>query len=219
MIKSQIADENPSNTYEEKRKPVYLIGHRASLEELNHAKEAIEEVLHAANVEDIIIKIKQIDNPYNIENEKMDNGRQIDASGVLFNIEEKSYRDPHYGIVLTHEDLNSSYKSVNLLVGLAQRDTGAVISTYRFQEQQHKLKNEILKTQVMHEIGHVFGTPSDSREENVEDNLGLHCTNKCVMRQRRHVPDGWKELTKDRLESHPYCNDCKNDLRRYFGSL
>jgi predicted Zn-dependent protease len=68
----------------------------------------------------------------------------------------------------------------------------------------------------MHEGGHMFGLPSNKRKENVEEKLGGHCTNRCVMRQGLIVPDDWVRMTEDRIKYGPLCNQCVNEIYAFF---
>lgn len=74
---------------------------------------------------------------------------------------------------------------MNFIFGLAIRDKGAVVSTYR-------LKNtEIIVKEVIHEVGHYMG-------------LG-HCLNDCVMQFSNSL---WEALQKPST----LCSDCKRRL-------
>jgi len=79
----------------------------------------------------------------------------------------------------------------------------------------------VIKTEIAHEIGHVFGLPSNRRgEKNIENSLGPHCKNDgCCMKQGLTVPADWINYTRDRLKNngdHYYCQDCQTDLREKF---
>lgn len=87
-----------------------------------------------------------------------------------------------------------------------------------FNDLDSNQKYEVIKTETMHEIGHVLGIPNKNRKINVENNLGWHCTNKCVIRQGLLVPDDWIEMTDERIKSgKTLCDECINDLKTYFG--
>jgi len=117
----------------------------------------------------------------------------------------------HYYVLILKSDI---YKeNTNFVIGAGGRGICAIISTYRFKNLESDQKYEVIKTETMHEIGHVFDIPNDNRTTNVEENLGLHCTNECVMRQGLHVPDDWIKMTNDRIKiCKPLCDECISDL-------
>jgi predicted Zn-dependent protease len=119
-----------------------------------------------------------------------------------------------YDILIVRSDIYA--EEDNFLVGIAREGFGTVISTYRFNGLDDKLKYECIKTETMHELGHVFGLLPDNRTEDVEDSLGLHCANRCIMRQGLNVPEDWINMTKDRLRYDALCKRCEKDLKDYF---
>jgi predicted Zn-dependent protease len=121
---------------------------------------------------------------------------------------------PHYDIVVTHSDLYDD--DCRFCIGLAVHGLGTVISTNRFLKLDARAQRECIITETMHEVGHVFGLIPEDRTDNVEMSLGLHCTNKCIMRQGLSVPHDWIKITDDRLAGHEFCNACLRDLHRYF---
>jgi len=120
----------------------------------------------------------------------------------------------YYDVFLLSSDIY--YENTNFIIGLARKGVGTIISTNRFQSLNNTLKFECIKTETMHELGHVFGLLPIDRTENVDDSLGKHCTNRCIMRQGLIVPIDWVNITKDRLKYGPFCENCKKDLRNYF---
>ncbi|RMD67204.1 hypothetical protein D6817_02245 [Candidatus Pacearchaeota archaeon] len=69
---------------------------------------------------------------------------------------------------------------------------------------------------VRHELGHMFGAPSEGRTNTV-DILGLHCSNNlCTMQQQLSVPEALRYA--HRIKSagiFPFCEQCVEDMRRY----
>lgn len=117
----------------------------------------------------------------------------------------------HYYVLILKSYIYGN--NTNFVIGSGGKGTCAIISTYRFNDLEPDLKYEVIKTVTMHEVGHVLGIPNKNRKINVENNLGWHCTNKCVMRQGLCVPDDWIKMTNDRIKSvKPLCNECINDL-------
>ena len=148
---------------------------------------------------------------------------QYDASLLLhsFSQDRDQIEHPQHAIVFTNKDLYMS--DTNFVVGAANDDLGTVISLHRFWNSvpDSELRDEVIKTEIAHEIGHVFGLPSNRRgEKNIENSLGPHCKNDgCCMKQGLTVPADWINYTRDRLKNngdHYYCQDCQTDLREKF---
>ncbi|MBW2965326.1 hypothetical protein KY363_07755 [Candidatus Woesearchaeota archaeon] len=125
--------------------------------------------------------------------------------------------EDHYDLVVCKEDLNTTSYPLNFIVGIARKDADAVISVNRFRGLDTEAVFEAVKTEAMHELGHVFGLPGSGRKR--YDNLGGgHCTNRCVMRQGNHVPDDWLQMSVDRALYGALCSQCQDDLRKYFNN-
>lgn len=151
--------------------------------------------------------------------ERLD-GIQLNISMMLWHLLHEPWRQPphqnHYDIAIVREDLWAGSSSNNFVLGAALGDA-LILSTKRL----HSIPNpttrvECLQTLTMHELGHVFGLIPSNRTDNVEESLGKHCTNRCIMRQGLRVPDDWIRLTRDRLLYGPFCTTCENDLRKNF---
>jgi len=121
---------------------------------------------------------------------------------------------PHYDVMITSHDLYAD--DCQFCIGLAIQSFGTVISTARFRTLPREGAYNCIVTETMHEVGHVFGLVPGNRTVNVEMSLGLHCTNRCIMRQGLRVPHDWQIITADRLAGHEFCMVCESDLRRYF---
>lgn len=126
----------------------------------------------------------------------------------------KNQGEDHYDIFVVNEDMFS--QGTNFVIGLAQEGIGTTISTYRFKELDKKTKYECIKTETMHELGHAFGLPPSERTKNVENSLGLHCKNKCIMRQGLTLPKDWIKISKDRIKHGALCSTCEKNLVNYF---
>jgi predicted Zn-dependent protease len=121
---------------------------------------------------------------------------------------------PHYDIMVTSRDIYDD--DCSFCIGLAIHGFGTIISTSRFRVLSDQDAYDCVVTETMHEVGHVFGLVPGTRTTNVEMSLGLHCTNRCIMRQGLRVPYDWQVITADRLQGHEFCADCRRDLKRYF---
>jgi len=141
---------------------------------------------------------------------------QLNADAIMANLEREPWRKtiPHYDVVILSSDMFS--EETNFVIGLASYAIGTIISTHRFMGLDQALRAECVKTEVMHELAHVFGLVPDERIDNIEESLGKHCMNICVMRQGLRVPQDWIRMTGDRLRVGAFCKDCQRDLRSYF---
>jgi len=118
----------------------------------------------------------------------------------------------HSYVIILKSDIY--LENTDFVIGASGKTMWPIISTYRFRNlETPDLKYEVIKTATMHEIGHFFRVPNDNRTTNVEENIGLHCTNECVMRQGINIPKDWIKFTEDRLKSgKPLCDECISDL-------
>ena len=121
----------------------------------------------------------------------------------------------HYDILVLHSDMYQS-EDTNFVIGSAAEGIGTIISTYRFNQLEDRERYECIKTETMHELGHVFGLIPKNRKKDVKKSLGKHCTNICVMRQGLNVPEDWIKMTNDRLRYGVLCPACEKDLINYF---
>ncbi|MGC9309360.1 MAG: hypothetical protein ACP5D2_01550 [Candidatus Nanoarchaeia archaeon] len=217
-------------------KPIYLM-HQKSLLDLE--KKAVIEGIYDIRrliyrLTDVNIefrdlgywKKKDISKPYqsvdwytNLGKQESTRKTQLNADIMLDALAREPSKDifqggtDHYDILVLTEDI---YGGDNrFVIGGASRLIGAIISTYRFRHLDYKIRRECIKTETIHELGHVFGLPSAQRD-NTKESLGKHCTNTCVMRQGLKVPDDWIEMTRDRINYGLFCGDCQEDLKNYF---
>ena len=144
------------------------------------------------------------------------NNYQLNADLMLLSLTREPWKKTlsHYDIMAIHSDMYSG-KS-NFVIGLARTYDSTIISTNKFKELDDKTRYECIKTETMHELGHVFGLIPNYRTNNIEFSLGKHCTNTCIMRQGLTLPRDWVNMTKDRLKYGPLCNDCQIDLKKQF---
>ena len=129
---------------------------------------------------------------------------------------------PHHAIIFTNKDLYST--DTNFVVGSAFSDLGTIISLRRVWNgiSDSRLRNEVIKTEIAHEVGHVYNLPSYRRgQDKIEQSLGAHCKNDgCCMKQGLNVPADFIIITQNRLrhfgENNYYCHDCQLDLQEKF---
>ena len=141
-------------------------------------------------------------------------GNQLNADTIMIDLYEEPWQNqtPHYDVVVVNDDLWSGEQHNNFVIGSAIRGIGTVVSVARFEG----LPEELVETETLHEMGHVFGLVPDERTSNVEESLGRHCTNQCSMRQGLQVPHDWIQFTDDRLQVGAFCRQCQVDLRQFF---
>ncbi len=148
------------------------------------------------------------------------NRTQLNVEAIQLALCLEPWRNPHqggrdhYDILIVNNDIY--WGNTNYVIGIAQAGVGTTISTFKFKPLRDKTKYECIKTETMHELGHVFGLIPDSRTKNVENSLGKHCTNTCTMRQGLNVPVDWINITNDRLRYGALCPTCAKDLKEYF---
>lgn len=148
------------------------------------------------------------------------NKTQLNATTLITALEIEPMRDvqDHYDIMIIHLDMypvDEDYEYVNFVIGIASKNIGTVISTNRFRELEDDLMYDCIKTETMHELGHVFALPNKQRND-LDYSLGPHCANTCIMRQGINLPYDWIKFSRDRLKSDPLCSPCKKDLKNYF---
>lgn len=121
---------------------------------------------------------------------------------------------PHYDLFVTKDDLYS--ENTNFVLGIGSPGIGTVLSVNRLLSLNSK-REETIQTLVFHEFGHAFGLIPDSRNHNVENSLGRHCTvYGCTMRQGLSVTN-WSQFTHERLQiGKIYCDHCEQDLKNWF---
>lgn len=146
--------------------------------------------------------------------------RQLNAGRILNVIRQEPWQQssPHYDMVVVKQDLYYGGPEVNFIIGLAEYERSTIISTNRFLSLPRQQLIECLKTEAMHEIGHVFNLPRPGRTDDINHSLGRHCSNVCVMRQGLQVPGDWVKISRDCQRGYILCYRCAADLREYFGS-
>lgn len=217
----------------EKNIPVYVMrDNGVSVNQINAVKAGVIELLQAAGIANKIkvydfgvwrhsnwkvdgrlVPYKSID--WYIEQGKYSNHQQLYAGAILGAMCREPWQEsiPHYDVMVLSQDMFEA--GTNFVIGTAYPGTGTVLSTARWKGFSAGNQYELIKTETMHEVGHVFNLPNRSRSD-IEQKLGSHCLNKCVMRQGMTVPTDWVNLTNDRLRNGALCPRCREDLRNYF---
>jgi len=145
---------------------------------------------------------------------------QVNAELLMALVQREPWRKKemlgeHYDVLILDQDMYTMHPDWpdDFIVAMARPELGTVISTFRLKPDVFTL----LKTVVMHQMGHVFGTPNQARVD-VDREHGLHCANRCVMRYPEKTPEDWERLTLDRFKGVALCDSCIRDLKEYFES-
>lgn len=180
--------------------------------------EGIREVCELAKISDKI-KIIEDDSIKLYLDKAVKEGRkgQINADILIDSLNYELFKlsssEMYYKILILNKDMYLA--ETNFVIGAVQGSVG-VISIHRFLKLNLSDQKECIKTETIHELGHIFGLIPESRKTMVENSLGLHCNKRCTMRQGLNVPEDWKKISKDRLKYGPFCDICLKDLREFF---
>ena len=139
-------------------------------------------------------------------------GTQVLSSqiGQLF-IEEPWQDTPHWEVLIINHYLTAVHNDdyLNFVFGVTDTlfpSTIQSITRIIRSVEDIDLRNQMIRRLLRHEVGHMFGLPG--RNFNVEQKLGLHCTNTCSMRQGMSIPE-WAKLTKEEnSRGIHFCADC-----------
>lgn len=150
------------------------------------------------------------------------NGRpnQMDASLImdLMDNDPTVQQIPQITINLVKDDVfaMTDRGPNNFVYGLGRFDGGMVLSTNRYEQQYGNnpaALKEVIKTIVMHEMGHIFGATIEGRNNvSNRDGYGQHCNcPDCIMRTDTVAKSD--KLTNDRLKNKrnnkpPLCKEC-----------
>ena len=156
---------------------------------------------------------------------------QINASMLLDLMEnDPTVRQiPQIDINLVKDDAfaMSGGRPNNFVYGLGQFDKGMVLSINRYEQQygdNPEYMKEVVKTIVMHELGHIFGATFTGRHNTSNrDGYGDHCDcPDCIMRTDTKAKAD--RLTNDRLRRKiegqpPLCPECVASVEFYMAKL
>lgn len=121
----------------------------------------------------------------------------------------------HYDVMILNSDIYD--EGCNFVIGSAIKGFGTVMSINRFLDLAEPLRSQCIESEVLHEMGHVFGLVPEMRTDDVIESLGRHCTCRCIMRQGLSVPRDWIQYSNDRIRTgQPFCPQCLMDFKNYF---
>lgn len=234
MARRAIRITGKSDLDESKLKPVYVMQQKGvTPDEKAAVMDCLNEILSEAGV-DGVIEVKdfgewhQNDSDYGSAEwyvqkgremgRQTEDGEQLNASTMVSLCASEPWREKedHYDLFVCSSDLWEGFSNNNFVIGLALRNNATVLSVARFRhpELDARTRRECVKTEVMHELGHVFGLVTGRGR--IEMSLGTHCADRCTMRQGITVPDDWVPISQDRLRYGAFCKTCREDLRGYF---
>lgn len=75
-----------------------------------------------------------------------------------------------------------------------------------------ELRAKVLQRLARHEFGHALGLIPQGRQSNVEDKIGLHCTNVCTMRQGMSLPQVEALTREENQRGVVFCSECADHL-------
>ena len=146
---------------------------------------------------------------------------KLDATQLMKTLAAEPWRrkeliGDHYDVWLVDQEMydEAQTEADPDVVSFSRNLVGLVVSARPF-EAVGTPTYSLVKTVVLHELGHLFGLP-DIRRPDVALDAAPHCTNTCVMRQASHGQEDWQQLTTDRLTHGPYCEKCLGELRTLF---
>ncbi|MDD4556647.1 MAG: hypothetical protein PHE89_04910 [Alphaproteobacteria bacterium] len=150
-----------------------------------------------------------------------DRPNQMNASLILDLMDKDPtvQKFPQIAINLVKDDIfaTTNGEPNNFVYGLGRFDGGMVLSTHRYEQQYGNTPlamKEVIKTIVMHELGHIFGATVEGRNNvSNRDGYGQHCNcPDCIMRSDSVAKSD--RLTNDRLKNKrnnkpPLCKECQ----------
>jgi len=115
-----------------------------------------------------------------------------------------------YFVFVTAKDMFSS--KIGKAFGLYAYPDIAAITAFGYRQVDSVTPDAILKTVVMHTLGHVWGLVPETRSTTPTD----HCSNEhCIMRFQSTL-NGWATIARNRLKGFDFCKICERDLQKFF---
>jgi len=188
-----------------RHKPIYVVCESGIPSRLVQVViEGIQEVLDLARVMDARVEVKNFgiwrENPWQADGQLLPHrsvdwylqlsrensrpGNQLSTVYLMHAmlVEPLQITQPHYDVMILHSDIY--WKDCSFIIGQAMAGILSIVSVHRFLSLDPELGEGCVKTETMHEIGHMFGLPDERRGDGTtQESIGLHCTNICVMRQ------------------------------------
>ena len=152
--------------------------------------------------------------------------KQLIADDIFLNLilDHSKEQNSRLDVVVLGKDMTAidnkhDGKWLNFLFGLGGSRI-AIVSTYQFRHhlENKKLRNLCLRRNIFHQVFHAFGLIPEWRKTKIDNSLGLHCSNICVMRQGLSVCEWKNNVIQEREKGIVLCHQCKKDLVRVLKS-
>lgn len=155
---------------------------------------------------------------YAYQTQGLDRDRGYGPQCVVEEVLEQWYRDPwqakprlpHLNVFVVDCDLTSRKGDgtvFNFAYGATQPDLGTIQSISRLRAiKDPALRIRIFERVIEHETGHLFGL--NQRTFHVEQRLGNHCSNVCVMRQGLNIQELSRHTQEEQRANVHFCADC-----------
>ena len=119
----------------------------------------------------------------------------------------------HLDVMVVDQDTWAGVGTNNSVFGLTFPHLAMVQSVARFNDPGPLAPTllRVFKRVIHHEFGHLLGAPN--RHTNVEENLGLHCTNFCCLRQGLSREIWIRQLYEEEAAGIIFCRECTANLR------
>lgn len=147
--------------------------------------------------------------------------KQLNGGSILidFLVEPWQEKRPHIDFAVFGRDLTVQYEGhwLNFVFGVSYNWAG-IVSTFRFNREirDAQLRSLCLKRAVQHEFCHILGLVPEWRKSNIDNRLGPHCKNICVMRQGMSVGEWARFAQQESNKGVILCSQCQEDLLTFF---
>ena len=121
--------------------------------------------------------------------------------------------------LLASDDYSLQEPKEDWLFGYTDFPWSCTASTWRFMNDTRiKDRLGLFALMVMHEFGHLVNAADPKRGEALQQWLGTHCTNACVMRQKDDLPDFERDVLPDLNQGRLFCELCIRDVHSFMSS-
>lgn len=176
------------------------------------ATKIIRHFLNLADASDLVsVEIYDLIDLNNYYTNLEDGSRLVNGDAVIGYLIADNYieEDNFINFLLVREPLViKREKAKGTIQGLSVYDTFGIAA---IGSEYNKFNNLIACATIMHELGHIYGVPSEGRTDNhLVQALSWHCPNDCIMFPNTSI------LDRIDLEHKPFCDQCKADLQKKF---
>lgn len=147
---------------------------------------------------------------------------QLDVSTVMQKLVHRWEIQPaNIPFLIVQDDYSAEYQGTReaFIFGCTRPPACATVSTFRYRKNNRIAHRQgLFSIAVLHELGHVLGAPDEERGVALQDWLGPHCTNPCLMRQRDDLSDFEDDVFPDYRQGVVYCTQCALDIHAQVGA-